>query len=123
MIFAKRLEVVIQLPRENSPVSTCGKNLRVGVAAVGAFDVVWEWKETDKAKLFDELKIFLTGERPQVSYAELAQKLSMSEAALKMTVSRMRRRYGELLRAEIANTVSTSEQVNDELQALFAALS
>lgn len=40
-----------------------------------------------------------------------------------MTVSRMRQRYGELIRTEIANTVSTSEEVEDELRALLAALS
>jgi len=44
------------------------------------------------------------------------------EAALKMAVSRMRQRYGELLRAEIAKTVSGPEQVEEELRALFTAL-
>jgi hypothetical protein len=39
-----------------------------------------------------------------------------------MAVSRMRQRYGELLRAEIANTVSTAEEIEEELRALFAAL-
>jgi len=47
----------------------------------------------------------------------------MTEAALKMAVSRMRHRYGELLRAEIANTVASSEEIEEELRALFAALS
>ena len=39
-----------------------------------------------------------------------------------MAVSRMRQRYGELLRAEIANTVTTPEAADEELRALFAAL-
>jgi len=54
---------------------------------------------------------------------ELAAKLGTTEAALKMAVSRMRQRYGMLLRAEIANTVSNAEEVDEELHALFAALS
>ena len=82
-----------------------------------------EFIESGKGALFDELKIFLTGEKRAASYAELAVKLNMSEAALKMAVSRMRQRYRELLRAEIANTVSDPAEIEEELRALFAALS
>jgi len=57
------------------------------------------------------------------SNAELAAKLGTTEAALKMTVSRLRHRYSELLRAEIAQTVTGPEEVEEELRALFAALS
>ena len=56
------------------------------------------------------------------SYAELAAKLETTAAALKMAVSRMRQRYGELLRAEIANTVSSPAEVEAELRELLAAL-
>ena len=82
-----------------------------------------EFIAAKKDALFEELKIFLTGEKRTNSYHELAAKLSSTEAALKMAVSRMRHRYKELLRAEIAKTVSGPEHVDDELQALFAALS
>lgn len=81
-----------------------------------------EFLTAGKQTLFEELKICLTGEKRAVSYAELAGKLGMTEAALKMAVSRMRQRYGELLRAEIANTVSDPMEVEEELQALFKAL-
>ena len=77
----------------------------------------------DKKALFEDAKVFLTGEKPAASYAELALKLGTTESAMKMAVSRMRRRYGELLRAEIASTVSSPEAVHEELRALFAALS
>jgi RNA polymerase sigma factor (sigma-70 family) len=82
-----------------------------------------EWIGAGKDGQFEQLKIFLVGEKRCASYAELAPKLNSTEAALKMAVSRLRRRYGELLRAEIANTVNTSEEVEDELRALFAAVS
>jgi RNA polymerase sigma-70 factor (ECF subfamily) len=82
-----------------------------------------EFTDASKGALFEKLKIFLTGEKQDVSYRELARALSTTEAALKMTVSRMRRRYGELLREEVANTVSDPEAIEGELQALFAALS
>lgn len=81
-----------------------------------------EFYDTGKGEMFDALKVFLTGDRAIVSYAELAAQLNATEAALKMSVSRMRRRYGELLRAEIARTVATPDEIEDELRALFAAL-
>src|SRR5262245_51670339 len=68
-----------------------------------------EFVETGKAALFETLKVFLTGDRPSVSYAQLALSLNSSEAALKMAVSRMRQRYADLLRQEIANTVANED--------------
>ena len=82
-----------------------------------------EFVAAGKGPLFEELKIFLTGEKRASGYAELAARLETTEAALKMAVSRMRQRYGEILRAEIAHTVSTPQAVEEELRALFAALS
>lgn len=82
-----------------------------------------EFTATGKGALFQELKIFLTGEKRAVSYAELATKFDTTEAALKMAVSRMRQRYGTLLRAQIAHTVASPEQIDQELRQLMAALS
>jgi RNA polymerase sigma-70 factor (ECF subfamily) len=81
-----------------------------------------EFLEAGKEATFEALKIFLTGDRPPVSYAELAASLGSTEAALKMAVSRLRQRYAELLRQEIANTVSRPDEVEDELRALMRAL-
>ena len=82
-----------------------------------------EHHDSGKGESFEALKVFLTGDKISTGYAELAAQLNTTEAALKMSVSRMRRRYGELLRAEIARTVSTPDEVEDERRALFAALS
>ena len=75
-----------------------------------------------KERLFECLKGTLTGEDAPRPYAELAAELGMSGPAIKVTVHRLRRRYGELLRAEIAQTVTTAEEVEDELRDLFAAV-
>ena len=72
---------------------------------------------------FEELKAVLMGERPSLTYAELAVKLGTTEPALKMAVQRLRRRYAELLREEIAHTVRDPEEVEDELRHLRAVLS
>jgi RNA polymerase sigma-70 factor (ECF subfamily) len=63
----------------------------------------------------------LTGGKPR--YAELAAKLKTTPKALKTAVNRMRQRYRDLLRAEIASTVSSPDQVEEELRAVLAALS
>ena len=81
-----------------------------------------EYRGQGKEALFNELKVFITRDSSGESYADLSVKLDTTQAALKMAVSRLRRRYGELLRAEIARTVSTPNEVEDELRALFATL-
>ena len=76
----------------------------------------------DRNDQFEALKIFLTGEKPAVSYMELAARLATTEPALKMAVQRLRRRYAELVRDEIAQTVNDPRAVEDELRHLRTAL-
>jgi len=64
----------------------------------------------------------LAGEKAEASYAQVAAKLNTSEGAMKMAVLRLRRRYGELVRTEIAQTVASPEEAEEELQYLFAVL-
>jgi RNA polymerase sigma-70 factor (ECF subfamily) len=75
-----------------------------------------------KAEQFEQLKLALTGDRLSVPYAELARRLGTTEGAVKVAVHRMRQRYRELLRAEIAHTVTDSKAVDAEIRHLFAAL-
>lgn len=73
-----------------------------------------------RQRQFEALKVFLSGDRFTGRYAELALQLETTEAALKMAVSRMKKRYGELLCEEVAHTVSNPAEVEDELRALAA---
>jgi len=75
-----------------------------------------------KERLFECLKGTLTVEATPRSYVELAGELGMTAEALKVAIHRLRRRYGELIRAEIAQTVTTPEEIEDELRELFAAV-
>jgi len=77
---------------------------------------------SDKKQLFDCLKVYLTAEKDAVPYREVAEKLEMTEGAVKVAVHRLRRRYRELVRDEIAQTVTTEAQVDEEIRDLFAAL-
>ncbi len=70
-------------------------------------------------ELFRQLEFCLTGERASVPYAELAVRLRMTEGAVKVAVHRLRRRYRQILRAAIAETVSTPEEVEEEIRYLF----
>jgi RNA polymerase sigma-70 factor (ECF subfamily) len=82
-----------------------------------------EYSERGREKIFEQLKATLTEGRGDVAYAELSARLGMSEAAVKMAVHRLRQRYREVLRAEIAGTVAHESEVEDELREVFRALS
>jgi DNA-directed RNA polymerase specialized sigma24 family protein len=82
-----------------------------------------EYVDEGKGMLFGELKGCLTQARSAVRYAELASRLKLSEGSLRVTVHRLRQRYRELLRAEVAHTVASPAEVEEELRYLFRVLS
>ena len=75
-----------------------------------------------KGAVFEKLKDHLTGEAGGESYRTIATELNMSEGAVKVTVHRLRRRFGELVRAQVARTVNSPDEIDDEIRELFAAL-
>jgi len=77
---------------------------------------------SQKGDLFEKSQNYLSGEKGAASYADLAASLGMSEGAIKVAVHRLRQRYGELVRAEIAQTVASPGEVDEELHYLFAVL-
>jgi RNA polymerase sigma-70 factor (ECF subfamily) len=81
-----------------------------------------EYERDGKGALFNELKTCLTGDRSSVPYAEVARCLGMAENTVKTNVHRLRKRYRELLRAEVGHTVSGTSEVEEELRRLFRAL-
>lgn len=82
-----------------------------------------EYVAGGKGQLYEETRVFLTGDKNEARYSEIAAKLNTTEAALKMAVSRMRDRYCELRREEIAQTVSGPDEVEEELRVLKSILS
>ena len=81
-----------------------------------------EYDRDGKGTLFEQLKIVLTMGKGAVRYGAVASTLGMSEGAVKVAAHRMRQRYREILRSEIAQTVSSPAEVDEELRNLFAAL-
>ena len=76
-----------------------------------------------KAKQFEHLKVFLTAGKGAVAHADIAKSLGMDEGAVRVATHRLRKRYRELLRDEIAHTLADPAQVDEEMRALFGAFS
>ncbi len=81
-----------------------------------------EHKEDGRADWFAALHPCLIGDRECQPYAALASQLGVTEGTVKSAVHRLRQRYRQLLREEIANTVAAPAEVDEELRHLFAVL-
>jgi RNA polymerase sigma-70 factor (ECF subfamily) len=82
-----------------------------------------EWKADGKVERFDELKGFLTTGKGEVNHAEVAARLRMEEGALRVAAHRVRKRYRQLLRGEIAKTLVDDTMVDEEMTVLLGAFS
>jgi RNA polymerase sigma-70 factor (ECF subfamily) len=76
-----------------------------------------------RLKRFQALESYITTSGDRVPYAELEKTTGVSASALKVSVHRLRKRYGELIRDEIHQTVDKSDDIDAELQDLMSALS
>jgi RNA polymerase sigma-70 factor (ECF subfamily) len=77
-----------------------------------------EYQGFGKLALFEQLEALLRGDKSDVPYAQLAQQVGLSEGALKVAVHRLRHRYQEMLHTEVARTVSSPAEVEEELRYL-----
>jgi RNA polymerase sigma-70 factor (ECF subfamily) len=76
-----------------------------------------------KTEFFEQLRPFLSGAERMIPYAEISASLGLSEGAVKVAVHRLRKQYGQLLRAEIAATVGSASEVEAEIRHLIAVTS
>lgn len=77
-----------------------------------------EYLADGKGDLFEQLKGFLSWDQSDMTYAEVGEALQMSEGAVKVAVHRLRRRLGDLLREQIAQTVQSPAELEEEMQHL-----
>jgi RNA polymerase sigma-70 factor (ECF subfamily) len=81
------------------------------------------YKHQGREQLFNELRIFVAGgAEPPPTYAEIGDRLGITESTLRSHVTRLRARYREALRAEVRRTVDSEAQVDDELRELLHVL-
>jgi RNA polymerase sigma-70 factor (ECF subfamily) len=81
-----------------------------------------EYSARERKVIFDRLQTHLLEPDESPSYARLSTELGSSQVALRQELSRMRRRYGELFREEVANTVASPTEVAEEIRHLLTAL-
>jgi RNA polymerase sigma factor (sigma-70 family) len=82
-----------------------------------------EYVDAEKLAQFEVLQPFLSLDRQTANYTDAATRLDSTESAVRVAAHRLRKRYRSLLRDEIANTVATAAEVDDELRYLFSVLS
>jgi RNA polymerase sigma-70 factor (ECF subfamily) len=81
-----------------------------------------EMGQAQGSERFEKLSRYLTDDQPGVTYRQVGEELNMSESAVKVAVHRMRKRYGQLLREEVGQTVDEPGKVDEEIRYLFAAM-
>ena len=81
-----------------------------------------EFVAAGRAEEFERLKVFLTAERGSLSYGDIAATLGTSEGAARVAVHRLRKRFRELFREEIAHTIAAPEELEEEIRYLMSAL-
>ena len=104
------------------PAKMFDKNWALSVLAQSLVKLKAEMARAGKSPHFDTLKIFLTTERGAADYAAAAQKLGVAPNSVPVLVHRLRQRYRELVRAELAQTVATPSDLAEEMRHLFAVL-
>lgn len=81
-----------------------------------------DYETSGKAALFEQCQPFLTGGSVQVSYAEIGRRLEMTEGAVKVAVHRLRNRYRDFLKEEVAQTLGEDGDIEEELAELLTAV-
>ena len=82
-----------------------------------------EYASAGKSQRFAVLEMFLPGQQAARTYAEAGTQLNLAPGTVKWEVHQLRRRYRELLRAEIAHTVASADQIDEEVRHLIDVLS
>lgn len=117
-------ERIAQEPRdEDSPDRLFDRRWALSVIAAATTRLRTEQAAFGRANWFDTLQPYLTAEADAPSYAASAARLGISNEAVKSAIHRLRQRYFAALRAEVAQTVGTAEELEDELRHLRAAVS
>ena len=81
-----------------------------------------EYGREGKAAWMEAMRPVLTADRNGTQYAEIARRLGITESAARVAAHRLRQRYRRMIRAEVANTVASTAEVEQEMRHLFQAL-
>jgi RNA polymerase sigma-70 factor (ECF subfamily) len=107
----------------SAPEAEFDRNWAFAAIAVALRRLEEELRAAGKENLFMQLRPHLQGDRQGHPYADIAKGLGLSEGAVKVAAHRLRQRYGELLRDEVARTVGDTAELADELRHLISIVS
>jgi DNA-directed RNA polymerase specialized sigma24 family protein len=105
-----------------SPEKIFDRKWAMGLIAATLVGLHREYASVGKAALFDELKAAMWAGRDDVGYAEIARRLGSTEGAIKVAAYRLRQRFAEHFRAEVAKTVLDPAEIDDEMRFLLNAV-
>lgn len=117
--FPEGEELYLESPQHLSPDALYERHWALSVIERVLHLMHAEHEAMGKARQFQELQSFLTGDE---DYRAAATALGMSDGSVRVAVHRLRRRYRDLLVAEISDTVSSGADVEEEIRHLIAAL-
>lgn len=109
-------------PGSEAPDAWFDRHWALAVMERGLATVRQSLEQSGKEKHFEVLKPWLIGDVEGLSQADAAAELGMSPGAIKVAIHRMRQKFGDAIRQEIADTVDTEEEVSEELRYLIEAL-
>ena len=114
----------LQLPDPNAPSPDREFDRKWALTVLGRAlaALAEEHKAAGRSRHFDALKPWLTGDLETLSQADAARQLGINEGAVAVAIHRLRRRFREAVKGEIARTLNDPAQVEDELACLVAAL-
>jgi len=104
-----------------SPEQTFDKQWIMAILERALHQVRHEYESSDRGRLFAELKQFLTDSAPSGGYTSAAEALSVTPNSIAVAVHRMRQRYREIVRLEIAATVTSMGELEEEMKVLLSA--
>ena len=119
------VELACFLPdaKATSPESLFDRQWALTVLQVTMSRLQKEYTDANRGAEFEQLKECLTAERGKINYERLASQLGVRPVSARSKVHRMRARFRELFREEVSGTVADPAEVEDEMRALFDALS
>jgi RNA polymerase sigma-70 factor (ECF subfamily) len=82
-----------------------------------------DFRNRGNSERYDRLEVYLSGDKNGPPYAEVAAQLGLSVSGVKTAVERMRERFSQFVRAEVAKTVSSDAEVEEELKSLLSVIS
>ncbi len=115
--------VQLRDPRALSPDREFDRKWALTLLDRALAELAEEHKAAGNYDQFETLKPWLTGDAEDLSQADAAKALKMNEGALKVAIHRLRRRFRELVKAELAHTLHHPSQIADEFSCLVSALS